>query len=477
MLHARVVRGPYADAKRTGYDPSVLKALPEPADIVEDGQFLAVVSQREDNAHAALHLLSESCTWETPDTLPGAEHLQTAMDQAQSQDFQVVDGVPIADPVPPQEEWTHPLQARERFVRPYQMHASLGTSCAIAHLDDGGQLTVWSHSQGVFALGDALAQVLQWPLAKLRGIHAEGPGCYGQNGADDAALDACLLAIRYPDRPVRMLWTREDEYIHEPYGTAMLMDVSAALDAKGDLATWRQEIRGYTHSSRPHATDDGTSTLLAAWQLEDPWPRHQPAARVGRQMGLHRNGTPQYRIPEQVTVVQYLPEQLLRISAMRSLGAFPNIFAIEAMMDELAALADEDPFAFRLRHLDDARGRAVIQLLAEKMAAARAHAAPGWGWGISYARYKDQQTYAAIGVTLSVDVKTGAVQLQEAFIAADAGQIVNPDGLSAQLEVGLNQAASWTLHEEVAFDRQGVTSKDWDTYPIMRLPAAPQIHT
>ncbi len=478
MLHARVIRGPYAHARRTGYQSSALDPLPEPVDIVEDGQFLAVVSAREDNVHAAGALLGASCTWETPETLPGTRHLHAAMDQADSQDFQVVDGVPLAHPVPSREPWSHPHQVRARFARPYQMHAALGPSCAIA-LREGDQLTVWSHSQGIFALRDALAQILHWPRAKLRVIHVEGPGCYGHNGADDVALDACLLARRYPTRPVRVLWTREDEHIYEPYGTAMLMDVSAALDAQGDLAAWRQEIRGYTHSGRPQTTTDGTATLMAAWQLADPWPRHRPPASVGRHVGLHRNGAPQYRIPENITVKQYLPEQLLRVSSMRSLGAFANVFAIESTMDELAALAGEDSFSFRLHHLDDARGRAVIQLLEGPMAEARAQAdaTPGQGWGISYARYKDQQTYAAVGVVLAVDARTGHVQLQEAFIAADAGQIVNPDGLSAQLEGGLVQAASWTLYEEVAFNRQGVTSCDWDSYPIMRIAAAPRIHT
>ena len=478
MLHARVLRGPYAQSRRTGYDPAVLDSLPEPADIVEDGQFLAVVSKREDNAQAALDLLIGSCTWETPETLPGNESLYKAMDDAASQDFLVLDGMPSAEPIPPHESWSFPHQVQHRFARPYHMHAALGPSCAIAHLE-GDQLTVWSHSQGVFSLRDALAQVLEWPWEKVRVIHAEGPGCYGHNGADDVALDACLLAIRFPNKPMRVVWTRQDEFIYEPYGTTMLMDVSAALDEAGELAAWRQEVRGYTHSGRPQATADGTSTLMAAWQLANPWPQYQPQASTGRWVGLHRNGTPQYRIPENVTVKHFLPDQLLRVSSMRSLGAFANIFAIESTMDELAIMAGEDPFAFRLRHLDDARGRAVIQLLATKMGDADSQSAsePGVGWGISYGRYKDQQTYAAVGVILAVDTDTGEVQLREAFIAADAGQIVNPDGLSAQLEGGLIQAASWTLYEEVVFNQYGVTSIDWDTYPIMRIPAAPEVHT
>lgn len=478
MLHGRVIRGPYAGSRLVNCDSKAVEELPETVHVVRDGRFLALVSEREDTSRIAQELLTASCAWDDAPTLPGHDGLFAAMVAAPSQDFLVVDGVPTSETIPPAAEGARDSALQARFARPFQMHAALGPSCAVAVLE-GDSLTVWSHSQGVFDLRNALAQDLEWPRAKLRVIHAEGPGCYGHNGSDDVALDACLLALRFPGRPVRVLWTREQEFIFEPYGTPMLMSVTADTDSQGNLAAWRQEVRGYTHLGRPQATEDGTSTLLAAWERERPRPPFQPPASDGQWVGLHRNAAPQYRVPDKVVVKQFLPDQLLRVSAMRSLGAFANIFAIESVVEELAVAAGEDPFEFRLGQLDDERGRHVLRTLRARMARsrARADAAPGQGWGIAYSRYKEKQTYAAVGMILDLDENSGEIRLREAFIAADAGQIVNPDGLSAQLEGGLIQAASWTLHEEVAFNRRGVTSTDWDTYPILRVSAAPRVHT
>lgn len=480
MVHGRIIRGPYATSRRTAMDPGVLDTLPEATRIVENGEFLAVLCEREDTAIRAMELLRAGCTWETPETLPAHEALFDTMQQAPSEDFLVVDGLPGSEPIPPL-----PLQNgtaclhRARYARPYHMHAALGPSCAIAQWHEG-TMTVWSHSQGVFQLRDALAQILDLAPERVRVIHAEGPGCYGHNGADDVALDACLLALEVPGRPVRVQWSSRDEFIYEPYGSAMVMEVAARLDADMRLAYWRQEISSYTHMGRPQRTaEKDTATLLAAWSLARPLVPPRPQPSLAPHVGLHRNGTPQYRIPETVTVKHFLPDNLLRVSSMRSLGAYANIFAIESMMDDLARAAAQDPVDFRLRHLEDERGAAVIQLLATEMGWYHRHAArtPGRGWGMAYVRYKNRQTYAAIGVVLTVDPETGTVHLDQGFIAADSGHIVNPDGLSAQLEGSFVQAASWTLCEQVVFNRQGVTSVDWETYPILRAAQTPRIRT
>lgn len=478
LRHGRVVRGPYAASRLTDKRLDVLAALPFEAQVVEDGAFLAVLCDREDDAVRAMERLAAACAWETPDALPPMDALFPTMEQVPAQEFLVIDGLPGHAPIPPRTEGPADRTVQARYGRPFHMHAALGPSCAVAQLE-GDRLTVWSHSQGVFQLRDALAQVLAWPREKIRVIHAEGPGCYGHNGADDAALDACLLALASPGRPVRVQWSRQDEFVYEPYGSAMTMRVTATLDASRRLASWRQEISSYTHMGRPQAMTDGSATLLAAWTLAQPLPPPQPKPSLARHVGLHRNGTPQYRIPDTVTVKRFLPKNLLRVSSMRSLGAFANLFAIEAAMDELARMAGEDPVDFRLRHLDDERGRAVIQLLAAKM---DWHRRPqptgsGRGWGMAYGRYKDQQAYAAIGVIVRVARDTGRVDLERAFIAADAGQIVNPDGLSAQLEGSFLQAASWALHEQVAFNAQGVTSTDWEAYPALRATQVPSLQT
>lgn len=478
LRHGRVVRGPYAASRLTDKRLDVLDALPCAVQVVEDGAFLAVLCEREDDAIRAMELLAAACAWETPDALPPMDDLFPALERAPAQEFLVVDGLPGHAPIPPPPPARAARAVQARYERPFHMHAALGPSCAIAQ-QTGERLTVWSHSQGVFQLRDALAQILAWPKDKLRVIHAEGPGCYGHNGADDVALDACLLALRAAGRPVRVQWSRRDEFVYEPYGSAMTMQVTAALDARRAIGRWRQEISSYTHMGRPRATTDGSATLLAAWSLAQPFPQPRPQPSLARHVGLHRNGTPQYRIPETVTVKRFLPENMLRVSAMRSLGAFANLFAIESAMDELARQAGEDPVDFRLRHLADARGRAVIQLLAAQMDWRRRPqpAGSGRGWGMAYGRYKDQQAYAAIGVIVRVARDTGRVDLERAFIAADAGQIVNPDGLSAQLEGSFLQAASWALYEQVAFNAQGVTSTDWDAYPALRATQVPSVQT
>jgi CO/xanthine dehydrogenase Mo-binding subunit len=206
--------------------------------------------------------------------------------------------------------------------------------------------------------------------------------------------------------------------------------------------------------------------------------KQQLAPGMWKESGAHRNANPLYNFPQRRIVKHSLRHSPLRVSSLRSLGAFANIFAIESFMDELARQAEMDPLEFRLRNLTDNRAIEVLEAVAEKL---------GWGdeWvrkndhgrGIALAQYKNRACYAAVIVELSVDRKDGQISLERAVIAADAGQIVNPDGLSNQLEGGFIQAASMTLYEEVQFDRHGVTSDDWESYPILRFTNAPIIET
>ncbi len=478
MLHGRIIRGPYANARLVAVDTGRLAPWHDSVQMVRDGDFLAVLSEREDWAIRAAAALQAHCQWTTDTRLPTQEHLFALMQQSPSQDFLVRDGLPVDDPIPPLDHKIPERTLHGRFGRPYHMHAALGPSCGMAQYTDG-TLTVWSHSQGVFQLREAIAQALDLPWDRVRVIHREGPGCYGHNGADDAAFDACLLALKVPARPVRVQWSRRDEFLYEPYGTAMVIAVTARLDTNAQVDYWRQDIWSHTHMGRPAAAADGEATLLAAWQRAAPRtpPRSRPSQ--GRHVGLHRNGTPQYRIRDAVTVKRFLPNALLRVSSMRSLGAYANLFAIESMMDELAQQVGQDPATFRLQHLDDPRGQAVIRQLVTRMNWYNRHqtsSVPHRGWGLAYGRYKHLQAYVAVGVILTVDPVCGHIHLEQAFIAADAGHIVNPDGLSAQLEGSFMQAASWTLWEEVCFDERGVTSTDWDTYPILRATQVPPIH-
>jgi nicotinate dehydrogenase subunit B len=354
------------------------------------------------------------------------------------------------------------------------MHASLSPSAAVAQYVNG-ELTLWVHSQGVYPIRQAIEPVLGITEGDIRVIQVEGSGCYGHNGADDAALYAALLARKLEGLPVSVKWTRADEFTWEPYGPAMVMKLQASLGTQGEVLDWNHDVWSYPHLGRPNG-GGRQSGLLAAWHIAQPW---EPIRRMpihAPHIGSHRNADPLYAFPHKRIVKHFVPDSPLRASAMRSLGAYGNVFAIESFMDELAHASRLDPIEFRLHHLKDERARAVIQAAAERAGWGISQAA-GEGRGIAFAQYKNRQCYAAVVVDLQVDSESGAIKLERAVIAADAGQIVNPDGLSNQLEGGFVQAASWTLKEQVDFDESGVLSQDWDTYPILRFPEIPKIET
>jgi len=288
------------------------------------------------------------------------------------------------------------------------------------------------------------------------------------------ALDAALLA-RAAGRPVRLQWMRDDEFAWEPYGSAMLARAKASLDASGRIINWNYEVWSNTHLTRPSAP--GTdNNLLASWYLADP-STPGPAVNIPQPAGgSDRNAVPLYDFPNQRIVNHLITAMPMRVSALRTLGAYANVFALESFMDELAAAAGQDPVAFRLAHMKDPRARAVIEAVAKKA---------GWkdcgrgdgarGRGIAFAKYKNLSVYVAVVAEIEVDRGTGTIRVPRVFAVADAGQIINPDGLINQIEGGIIQSASWTLHEAVRFDRNGITSRDWSSYPILTMPEVPKV--
>jgi CO/xanthine dehydrogenase Mo-binding subunit len=313
------------------------------------------------------------------------------------------------------------------------------------------------------------------PANAIRCVHTEGSGCYGHNGADDVALDAALLARAAQERPVRVQWMRDDEFQWEPYGPAMTMACKGAV-AGGRIVDFNYDVFSQSHNLRP-GDPDGVN-LLASWHLANPKQPGPP--RLGAQpAGLgDRNAIPLYDIPRQRVTHHLIKEQPIRTSALRTLGAYANVFAIESFVDELAAMAGIDPVAFRLAHLQDPRAREVIEA-----AAKAANWKPGEkgdgrrGRGIGFARYKTVATYNAVIAEVEVDRASGVVRVTRTWTAVDSGQIINPDGLTNQIEGGVVQSTSWTLHEEVQFDRNRIRSRDWMTYPILTFPDVPTIET
>lgn len=477
MLHARVVRPPGYHARLVGFEREAIARMPGLVELVQDGQFIAVVAEREEQAVNAAERLRESATWQSTRTLPEQAAIYDDLLAKPAQSQFVVDGAVLEDVVPSEQApdgSEHNLRATYR--RPFQMHASLGPSAALA-LWSEDFLTVWSHSQAAFTLRGALAQVLGLSESQIRVIHREGAGCYGHNGADDAALDAALVARALPGRPILLQWNRWDEHAWEPYGSAMVIELQGRLSDSGEIVDWRHDVWSYAHSTRP-ATGLSTSGLLAAWHLEQPFAPQEPRPMGGFHSGAHRNADPIYDFANKRVVLHAVSDSPLRVSALRSLGAYANIFAIESFMDELAAAAAIDPLDFRLKHLSDERARAVL-LAAEKAGwrSRRESKSEDTGWGLALAQYKNLQCYCAIVVKLRVDRGTGGIHFERVVIAADAGQVVNPDGLSNQLEGGFVQAASWTLFEEVKFDADGIKSVDWESYPILSFASAPKIET
>ena len=477
MLHARVVRPPHYHAALEGLADGIEARL-ESARLVRDGSFLAVAAEDEHRALRAAARVAAAARWSSTAKLD-ERPIRDQLVHNRRESFPVREFRPHDEPVP-EPPPDAPRTVRAVYERPYQMHGSLGPSAALARFS-GDHLRVWTHSQGIYPLRAAIAETLGLAPESVEVEHVSGAGCYGHNGSDDAALEAALVARAIPGRPVLLKWSRDDEHAWEPYGPAMRMELSAHLDHAGDVRWWSHETYSDTHvvRARPDGARSQADRFLAPRYLADPVPEPARAPNLTVNGGIHRNATPPYAFPE-TRIVKHLVHDLpLRVSALRTLGAYANVFAAESFMDELAHAAGADPLDYRRRHLEDPRTRAVLDAAAERFGwAARpaGETADGSGRGIAVARYKNTKAYCAVAVEARVG-DDAVIHLHRAVIAADAGEIVDSDGLAAQLEGGFVQAASWTLLEAVAWDRDGITSRDWESYPIIRFDAIPEVET
>jgi nicotinate dehydrogenase subunit B len=475
MRHARVVRTARPGARLAGAVPATVGA----ADVVRNGSFLAVVADREADAVAAAERLAAAVTWEGGVELADDAVMPEVLADQEGHRVAIVDGRAVEDPPGAAPDHDGGLRLRAGYTRPFILHGSIGPSAAVARLVDG-RLQVWSHTQGPELLRLALAQVLRLDPETVTVTHVQGPGCYGHNGADDVALDAALVAVADPGRPVALTWTRADEHRWEPAAPAMSVTLEASLDDAGRLRSWQHDVHSYPHLGRPLPGGEA-SGLLAAWDLDSPWPKPEPRHRGGFHGGGFRNADPLYRVGDKRVVEHFVADAPLRTSSTRSLGAFANVFAIESFVDELADMAGQDPVAFRLDHLDDPRAREVIEAavdLAGGLTAPGGVDAPGRG--LAFARYENVKAYCAVVAEVTVDPRTGDVRLRQGWIAADAGEVIDPDGLVNQLEGGFVQAASWTLKEEVELAAEDDATRrpgDWEAYPILRFSETPEVTT
>ena len=466
MVFGHIVRPPTYGARLIAADTAAITRMPGVIKVLRDGSFLGVIAIREGQAQAAALALQQTCQWQVPRELPGTDGMADWL--LKTKPDRIIETKKQVRSTPGQV--TRTVEAS--YYRPYHMHASIGTSAALATLGADGVLTVQTHSQSVFETGEAIAKMLGMPLARVRMQHVQGSGCYGHNMADDAAADAALLAVAVPGTPVRLQYTREQEHLWEPYGSAMLIKTRAGLDAQGNVLDWDLTIWSTPHGTRPGGQP---GNLLSARYLEKPFSIPKPQNGGAPNFAADRNGIALYDFPGHNVLTHFITEMPLRVSSTRGLGAYANVFAIESFMDELAHSVGADPVAYRLRFLKDERARDAIVRAAEKFGWSQWQKSPGRGRGIGFAKYKNIAGYCAVALEVEVNRQSGRIRVLRAVASADSGHIVNPDGVSNQIEGGLIQSLSWTLKEEVQMDDTQVLSQDWSSYPILTFSEVPPV--
>jgi nicotinate dehydrogenase subunit B len=463
LLYGRMAHPPSPAAVLLEVDSATVEAMPGVVRVVRDGSFLAVVAQTELQALQALRKLKALARWRESESLPDMNDVPGFLRSAPAETTVVA------------EKGTAPQAGAHRvfrasYARPFLAHASIGPSCGVARFE-GGRLEVWTHAQGVYPMQKDLALLLALPAQSITVTHVPGAGCYGHNGADDAAVDAALLARAVPGRPVQVVWSREDELTCAPFGAAMAVDLQATVDDTGRIVGWEHEVWSNGHSLRPGRMP--VPVFHAAPLLDPGFPRqvamNMPVPTGG---GAERNSIPPYEFGQHRIVNHRVLSMPLRTSALRSLGAHCNVFAAEGFIDEIARAMAADPLEFRLRHLDDPRGREVLEQAADMAGWRQRVPREGEGMGIGYARYKHNGAYCAAIVQVEVQQE---IRVRHVWLAVDVGRIVHADGVRNQVEGGAIQTLSWVLKEAVQFDRTRVLSNAWTSYPILRFSEVPAI--
>lgn len=458
MVHARVVRPSSHTASLIGIDDSALDDEDALLKLVREGSFVAVVAEEEYDAIRLADSVKKRVSWSEGKKLPKGSLKEYLLSLPTSDETDVNTG---------NHESAITSSAkilRASYFKPYIMHASNGPSCSVAKFENG-KLDIWTHSQGVYPLRRSISAMLgiKEEDIHIKGVH--GSGCYGHNGADDVAAEAAIIATKLPGVHVRLQWMRDEEHGWEPYGTAMISNFEAGLDAKGKIKTWKYDLWSDGHSTRPGGNPD---SLLPARFLGKGF--GQPG--TGFRGGAVRNAPPYYAF-EHVQVNSHIFSGPLRNSALRGLGAYANIYAIESFMDELVHLAEKDPVSFRLEHLEDFRAIECIKRLYQMVD----NLTPGSNEGIGYAfsRYKNRASYFAVAALVSVNRNSGKPIVKKMWGVIDAGECINPDGLKNQTEGGMIQSASWCLYEQVTYDSHHINSLDWVSYPIIRAGEVPEL--
>jgi nicotinate dehydrogenase subunit B len=462
MLHGRVLRPPSYRATLQAFDSQHVEAMPGVRAVVRHGRFIGAVAEREEQAVAAVAALAKYARWKEAADLPDVDELAAYLRSLPAKLMVISQNGTSLEPA------AQTLNAT--YSRPFLAHASIGPSCAVAR-SQGGAIEIWSQSQSIYPTRMDIATTIGIAADAITIHHVQGAGCYGHNGADDAALDAVLLAQAVEGHPVRLQWSHEDELAWSPYGPAMVVAMSGSIDGSGRIVDWHHEMWSNPHIARPGLQE--SPSLLAAWHLDPPFA--QPPgidALPGGKPASQRNAVPIYDFHNRRVVHHVLDRLPVRTGTLRAIGGFINAFAIECFMDELAHSAGIDPVDFRLKHLSDERGIAVIRAARERSGLAWKRQSSSRGMGLGFARYSNEASYAA--VVVEVDVGE-TIKVVRAVAAVDCGRTINPNGVANQVEGGIVQAVSWVLKEQVRFDQSRITTRNWDDYRILRFSEAPPV--
>ena len=472
MLHGRVVRPPYAGADHGEFIGNTLEAVDESSighipgirAVVVIRDFVGIVAEREEHAEQALRELR--VTWKPWPGMPDLGDVAQALRDNPSTQRLLVDEGDVDGAIAAAAQPMH-----RTYVWPYQMHASIGPSCAVADFRDG-RLTVWAGTQNPHMLRTDLDRLVKLGEGNIDIVRLEAAGCYGRNCADDVCADAALLAIA-TGTPVRVQLTREQEHQWEPKGTGQLMDVAAAIDADGNLLAYDFGVR-YPSNDAP----------LLALLLTDGVSGEPRTLEMG-----DRTAAPPYRYAHR-RIVCHDMAPIMRASWLRGVSALPNSFAHDCMIDELAHTAGEDPVDYRIRHLDDRRAVDLIEATAARAGWRRqtsgSRGQPGadgllHGRGVAYARYVHSKfpgfgaAWAAWVIDLRVHPDSGRIRIDRIVVGQDTGMVVNPDGVRHQIHGNINQTLSRCLLEKVDFNEAGVASREWGGYPIIGFKDLPPI--
>ena len=461
MLHARLLRGP-SERTRLKLPPAAeIEAMPKVVKFVQNGDFAAIVAEKEWDAVKLMRKLQASDYEAAAAALPTGSVTDT-LKALPARDIVILDVAhPTAAPV-------KTLSAR--YTRRWISHGSIGPSCAIALLEDDF-LTIWTHSQGTYDVRRVAAELLDRPIEKIRAIHVEGAGCYGQNGADDVAAEAAYIAMTVPGRPVRLQWMREQEFGWEPLGPGMVTEVEAGLDASNRIVAWKYDVWSNPHNNRPV----GAGGVLVGNQIMPGFSQPEGKEIPMPEGDGSRNSNPLYDLPNMNVLYHFIKDMPIRVSALRSLGAHLNVFSIESMFDELALAGNVDPLDLRLDHMADVRARQVMQTATDAFGwRKRQKRGPFHGFGMAFARYKNLGAYCTVCLEISVDQNTGRITVHRVQAAADCGEVVSPNGVQNQIEGAIIQSLSWCTREEVTNNEAIRTSFDWSAYPILRFLDIPE---